>query len=279
MFASTELAQKIEHAETVLIHDWARSIDARRPEAQVEVLDVAGGVACWAGEGAPLNKVAAVGLGDVPGEETFAAVEALYAKHGAAVRFEVPTLADPALVTALSRRGYVVVGFEDVLGQALPTAQSGGSQGSEELLVERDEAEGFPAWLDALVSGFATPDEQGAGNPEEFPRSVLEQVITDMTSAEGFTRYRVLRGGALAGAGTLRVYRDVAHLCGASTLPEHRRRGVQTLLLKTRLRDAAAAGAAVAVMVTQPGSKSQENAIRQGFSHLYTRVVLEHRRT
>ena len=63
-------------------------------------------------------------------------------------------------------------------------------------------------------------------------------------------------------------------LTGAATVPAHRRRGVQTALLSARLADAAAAGCDVAVITTQPGSKSQQNAQRQGFDLLYTRAVL-----
>ncbi len=58
------------------------------------------------------------------------------------------------------------------------------------------------------------------------------------------------------------------------TAPAHRRRGVQTALLSARLADAAAAGCDVAVITTQPGSKSQQNAQRQGFDLLYARAVL-----
>ena len=60
----------------------------------------------------------------------------------------------------------------------------------------------------------------------------------------------------------------------AATVPAHRRRGVQTALLSARLADAAAGGCDVAVIITQPGSKSQQNAQRQGFDLLYTRAVL-----
>ena len=49
---------------------------------------------------------------------------------------------------------------------------------------------------------------------------------------------------------------------------------LQTALLSARLADAAAAGCDVAVITTQPGSKSQQNAQRQGFDLLYTRAVL-----
>jgi hypothetical protein len=49
---------------------------------------------------------------------------------------------------------------------------------------------------------------------------------------------------------------------------------VQTALLLSRLDLARDAGCDVAVVTTQPGSKSQENVQRQGFQLLYTRAVL-----
>jgi hypothetical protein len=45
-------------------------------------------------------------------------------------------------------------------------------------------------------------------------------------------------------------------------------------LLAARLSDAAKAGCDIAVVTTAPGSKSQQNAQRQGFALLYTRAVL-----
>jgi hypothetical protein len=49
---------------------------------------------------------------------------------------------------------------------------------------------------------------------------------------------------------------------------------VQTALLSVRLADAARAGCDLAVVTTQPGSKSQQNVQRRGFHLLYTRAVL-----
>jgi ribosomal protein S18 acetylase RimI-like enzyme len=65
----------------------------------------------------------------------------------------------------------------------------------------------------------------------------------------------------------------IAQMTGAATAPEHRRRGVQNALLAVRLRDAAAAGGELAVVTTQPASKSHQNTQRQGFELLYTRAV------
>ncbi|HEX9188784.1 MAG TPA: GNAT family N-acetyltransferase, partial [Vicinamibacteria bacterium] len=129
-------------------------------------------------------------------------------------------------------------------------------------------------WIDVVVTGFATPDTQGVPSHESYPREQVEDVMADMAAAEGFSRLLARRDGVPAGGASLRLSGGVAHLCGAATLPAHRRRGVQSALLAARLEVAAAAGCDVAVVVTQPGSKSQENVERQGFSLLYARAIL-----
>ena len=77
-----------------------------------------------------------------------------------------------------------------------------------------------------------------------------------------------------AGGADFLITDGVAQLAGAATTPAHRRHGVQTALLAARLEDAKAAGCDIAVIVTQPGSKSQQNAQRRGFHLLYTRATL-----
>ena len=62
--------------------------------------------------------------------------------------------------------------------------------------------------------------------------------------------------------------------CVNATLPRFRRRGVQTALLRARLAAAADARCDVGVVVTQPGSKSQQNVQRQGFGLVYARAIL-----
>jgi ribosomal protein S18 acetylase RimI-like enzyme len=114
-----------------------------------------------------------------------------------------------------------------------------------------------------------------AGVPwlEEFPREIVENAERDAAAA-GLERYAALRDGVLAGGASLRVDEGVAQLAGAGTAPGHRRRGIQRALLSHRLADAAAAGCDVAVITTKPGSRSHQNAQRQGLDLLYTRAVL-----
>ena len=78
----------------------------------------------------------------------------------------------------------------------------------------------------------------------------------------------------MAGFASMRLDDGLAQLCGAATLPAFRRRGIQTAFLHRRLADAAAEGCDLALVTTQPGSKSQQNSEQQGFALLYSRAVL-----
>jgi ribosomal protein S18 acetylase RimI-like enzyme len=124
-----------------------------------------------------------------------------------------------------------------------------------------------------VTTGFAHPDEQGVPAFEEFPREIVERAERDFVAA-GARTYLAVLDGVVAGGASMRMTDGVAQLTGAATAPAHRRRGVQTALLAARLSDAAKAGCDIAVVTTAPGSKSQQNAQRQGFALLYTRAVL-----
>ena len=122
-----------------------------------------------------------------------------------------------------------------------------------------------------MASPIPTP--KGVPSHEEFPREVIASAERDAAAA-GVLPYLALRDGVIAGGASLRMTEGIAQLTGAATAPAHRRRGVQTALLLARLTDAAAAGCDIAVVTTQPGSRSQRNVQRRGFDLLYTRAVL-----
>jgi GNAT superfamily N-acetyltransferase len=207
----------------------------------------------------------------VPDSAALDDIEKAFAACGSPVQVELAQLADPAIGDLLTGRGYRLEAFENVLGRAL-TGESGRVMppGAE---VRPSGAEESAAWLDVVAEGSAHPDTQGVPWHEEFPREVIIGAERDMAAA-GAVRYAALRDGAIAGGATMRMSEGVAQLTGAATAPAHRRRGVHTALLSARLADAAAAGCDVAVIITQPGSKSQQNAQRQGFDLLYARAIL-----
>ena len=271
LFASTALAARIERADALLVSDSTRAAVERRPGAGAFVVEIAGGVATFSGPGSPLNKVAGLGFGGVVDARELEAVEQAYAERGVPVQVELSCLATPEIGALLTRRGYTLVNFENVLGRPLPSQPAAPALG---VSVSECPSADLAGWLDVAITGFASPDVEGVPSHESFPREALEQTMADMAHASGFVRYLARREGEVAGAASMRLFEGVAQLCGAATLPQHRRRGVQGALLAERLRAAGASGCDVAVVTTQPGSKSQENVQKKGFELLYTRAIL-----
>jgi GNAT superfamily N-acetyltransferase len=172
----------------------------------------------------------------------------------------------------LSRRGYVLADFENVLGFDLRRPGPATDGSPDALSITRDEGSPEP-WMDVVIEGFTSPD----GTPqssESFSDAALRQVYADFAASPDYVRYLARMAGALAGGAGMRLSGAIAQFCGAATLPAFRRQGVQSALLRRRLDDARAAGCELAVITTQPGSKSNQNAQRQGFELLYPRAVL-----
>jgi ribosomal protein S18 acetylase RimI-like enzyme len=265
LFASRQLVQRIERAEAASL----RTIVEQTSDTHFAV-SFGSGVALYSGVGSPLNKVVALGF------EPFTAadlveLEQRYFTRNAAVQLELSTLADPALTTLLAAHGYQLTGFENVLGRSLaelPTTPS------PELEVRRARDDELASWVDTLTTGFLQlhGDEQAAAH-DQFERTALEQVFRDMARSPALERWLAFRGGELAGAAGMSLADGITQLFGAATLPAQRRRGVQGALLAARLAAGQRRGSDLAVVTTQPGSQSQQNVERAGFSLLYARAV------
>ena len=271
LFCDTAVAERIERVEAQLIAKSTEAAHRRSTDTAGFVIPIAGGVATFAEGGSPFNKVAGLGFAGVPSAAALDEIERAFSACGAPVQIELAHLADPAIGALLTERGYRLVSFENVLGRALEGEPERVSPPGVEVRPSGDDE--FESWLDVVADGVAHPDTQGVPWHEEFPREVYERAERDLAAA-GVVRYVALRDGVIAGGASFRMAEGVAQLAGAATAPAHRRRGVQTALLSARLADAAAAGCDVAVITTQPASKSQQNAQRRGFDLLYTRAVL-----
>lgn len=285
MFATPALAHRIDLAEARLVHAIVSRVQATRPDVGGFAAPVAGGWALFAGMGNPVNKVIGVGFDAVPEEGAFEDVERAFAARESEVRAEVSTLARAETHEWLSRRGYVLQGFENVLGRALGRDLGHDREGRAAASPAVAVAPGIEvravagaeidAWVAVVTAGFAAPDESGAGGDQPLPTGEdLAVMMDDVFRAGGFTRYLARVGGEVAGGASMRLDGGIALLAGAATLPRFRRRGVQRALLQARLSDAARAGCDLATVVTQPGSTSQANVQRQGFALLYARAVL-----
>jgi GNAT superfamily N-acetyltransferase len=267
------LARRIERVEAALIAEFGRAAMRQLGDDAVSIREMGGGVAVSAGPGWPFSKVAGLGFGPVETSE-LDSVERMYDERQTPVRVELSSLATTGIGATLTGRGYVLEGFENVLGMSLPCDAAS----VDGVVVTRIEDDESASWLDVLGRSFSHPDVyEGASVGEPVDRAALEAIFQQIGGASGFVRYLGRRESQVAGGAGMRMAEGVAQLCGAGTLPEHRRRGVQTALFRYRMADAARAGCDIAVVTTQPGSVSQQNAQRQGFEMLYARAVLVRR--
>lgn len=278
MFASVALTHRIEAAEAALTLHVGRHIAGRHADTLAR--EIAGGAAVHTGQSSPMDKV--IGLGFEPFDDAalsaFVAFEEAVRARDGSIQVELATRADPAISRALAQRGYALVGFEDVLGLDLSSADTPRADARASTTeVAPARVEELETWIDVVATAFAHPDVgDGPESHEDFPRASVERAMRDMLALRDYTCYLARCDGVVAGGASLRTDRvqRVAQFTGAATLPSARRRGVQSALLAARLAAARSAGAELAVITTRPGSKSQENAIRSGFSLLYTRAVL-----
>jgi GNAT superfamily N-acetyltransferase len=270
LFCDVSFAARIERADCQLVAD-AVAVAARRRDDTLAA-PLGGGLVAYAEPGSPLNKIAGLGFAPLRLDELAAAEDRLRVR-GCPVQVELSSLADPVVGQALTRRGYVLMGVEQVLGRPITEADAEVTLPEGVAVAESPPAD-IEGWLYTLTTGFLSPDGQGVPSHETFEQETLTRSMRDFVRTDGMIRLSASVGGQAAGGASMRLTDGIAQLCGAATLPAARRQGVQTALLTARLALAAQAGAELAVITTMPGSRSAHNAQRRGFVPLYVRMML-----
>lgn len=262
-----ELARRIELAEAHAAAEGADVLRELRPASAATVLQIAGGLAVYCGANSPITQAVGLGLNGPVTAEEFATLENFYRTRGESVRVETCPLADPTLIEHFGKNNYRVTEFTNVM--ALPPNDSAIHNSAEippGIAIAKITPAEIDLWTATVSQGFA----------EHFPVTPeLLEVMKMFALGKNVECYLATADGAVAGGATLAIHEGVAGLFGASTLPEFRNRGIQTALLATRIARARERHCDLAVCLAQPGSTSQRNVVRLGFSVLYTRVKFE----
>lgn len=274
MFVDSRLAARIDRAEGRMCASFAEIVGKNHPEERVIALPISGGTGVYAGPGSPMNKLIGLCLNEPLNEKELETIEREWRERNEPVRVEISALAVPDAVLALSKRGYQLHGFENLLGLHIGRPTWGGNTFATGVTVNKVTPAEEKQWLDIVVTAFLHMDGTGSVADEMPPREVLEKIFTDLTSAKGFTRYIAKLDGKPVGGASMRIDERLAQISGAGTLPEARGRGVQKALLQQRLDDARLAGCDLAVVTTAPGTRSQDNVMRRGFELFYTRAIM-----
>ena len=262
------LARRIELAEARAAAGAAAALMRLRPDAGVAVDEIAGGYAVYCGPNSPVTQAVGLGLDGPVSEEEFDHLEEFYRSRKEPARVETCPLADASFIEQFGKRCYRVTEFTNVMARPVSESDTASAPQSSStgVTIERVAAENIDLLTLTVSQGFA----------EHLP--VTQEILGVMrafASADHVECYLARWNGSVAGGGIVIVRDGIAGLFGASTLAGFRNRGVQTALLKTRMARAAESGCDLAVCLAQPGSTSQRNVVRQGFTVLYTRVKFE----
>jgi GNAT superfamily N-acetyltransferase len=226
--------------------------------------DVFGGTAAFAGAGSPLTHAVGLGIGlnlTAPQlDQEYGRLESFFARNLVSPNLEVSTLAEFHLLDLLVTRGFKPFEWNHILwrrlrpGDWLPPSR-----------VDVRQSTDGEQWSCVVAQGF-------------FERTEISEAEMNigrpLFRSGGARAYTAYVDGQPAGCGALFLHEGLALFHCDSTLPAFRGHGVQAALIRRRLIDAVASGAWLATCATAPGSISQRNYERQGFSVLYARLGL-----
>ena len=192
-----------------------------------------------------------------------------YADRGVRPWFElVPTDRADDLLAALATAGAVAIGHHGVVygppssGTTIPQAA-----GVNVTVVDRTDDDAFATFARVRTAAHELP-------PEVAPQATAD--LRGWRTATGATLYLATVDGTPAATAVLTVDPDggLAYLADGATLPAFRGRGLQSLLVRRRLHDAAAAGCDLACSQASVASTSHRNLQREGLTGGFTKLVL-----
>jgi GNAT superfamily N-acetyltransferase len=264
VFIDLDLARRLERIETWVAGEYGRVQLAIDPGSDVSVVSVAGGVACFLGDGSPVNEARGMGMDGPVSIDEIEVMERVFLGRGVRAKVTVCPLADPSLLEGLGARGYRASEFEDVFYRPMDAAERfpGPSEGISVSWVGPDD---WAVHSKTMARGFTAPEE---------PSPAMVDTCGVSAKVEGMVLLLARVDGEPVGAASMLIREGMAMLCGASTLPRYRNRGIQTALLQARLAHALKSGCEIAQFGAHPGSASHRNAERLGFRVAYTKLAL-----
>jgi len=230
-----------------------------RPELGAAWRDFDGTYAIFDGPDSPMTQTFGLGLSAATTPAALAELERFFSERGADVMHEVSPLAGVATFVLLAERGYRPHELGTVLVQPLdgdPEVPPAPGLG-----VRVVEPADHPTWIETSVLGWAA---------DPTFASLMRTMATGAAANRAMVHFMVERDGAPIATGSMGIVGGIARLAGASTIPSGRGLGAQAMLLGARLPEARRSGCDLAMMVAEPGSRSQRNAERRGSRLAYT---------
>jgi len=257
-------ARRLERALAATNRAVADAMSRLDPASGAGAIDVAGGVAIFAGLGSPLTQGLAMGLDGPVTDADLDAMEAHVCPDGnGGKQLEVCPFADPSLPALLAARGYRVHEWQLVWSRAVPAEPM--APPPPELTVRRVLPLEAETYFRVVMAGFL--------ETEDVPEHAIA-LLRPTARADGFESYLALLGDEPIGGAALSHAAGVAFVNGSGVRPSFRRLGAQGALIRARLRRAHELGCDVACSSTLPGTTSRRNMERHGFHVAYPKIVM-----
>jgi GNAT superfamily N-acetyltransferase len=260
-FSDIALSRRLERAEG---EACARFAEARRrlfPDSGSEWMECSGAYAVFDGVASPVTQSFGLGIFEELSADSLGVIERFFLDRGAQVDHEMSPHAGIGALSLLCSRGYRPIEISNVMYRPVerPTEED---HGNIRVRVTRpDEA---PLWADTTARAWAHEHPELLG--------FLRESGAISSARRDGSCFLAEWDGQPAASGALCLHEGVALFAGAATIPEMRRRGLQSALLRERMRYAFDHGCDLAMMVAEAGSDSQRNAERQRFQIAYTRI-------
>lgn len=241
---------------------FAETLADLDPSWGSETFELGGGRVVLCGRGLYVNRALAVGH-DVPlTDAEWERLEQRSAAVGVPAAIEITQATLPAVRAAAWTRGYVLDSEVSALARSTDLSDVPPPEPGFEVVPANRGL--LPTWQETAACGWGHETAQDRRASDVFAR------VAAIVDGERFTLVRHAGSGRPLGCASLTIREGVATLGGMSTLPDARGQGVQTTLIRHRLRIAAASGCDLATSSAAPRGVSERNLLRHGFERTFT---------
>jgi len=253
------LCVHIERSELAFVADFFEVARSRFPHPHQAQLAIAGGTAYFFAPDLPMNKAACLGIDRDVSDADIDALTAFYSERGAPARIVVANFADPTLARRLEARGYRPT--HDQHGLIGELRDMDGAY-DERARPSRD----IRAWALAATEAWTGVD------PSDPDAHLVGEALG---YAAATIPLEIVLDGKIAAVAATGIKDDLGALYFGNTLPWARNRGLQTALIRHRIKLLQDRGARFVRATTAVEGASRRNAERAGLHVAYGRTGWE----
>lgn len=247
-----ELIDAVNHCNYVLT--GTKKFDKK--DWEFEKLD--SGFMVYAGKNSPLSQAIGVGLENEISQDLIEKIEEFYFNKKCNVNIEISSIANNTLEKLFIQNNYKNIETTNLLIKQFDKSQ----------LLDNI-SENIKSLEKSHIEKIAQVTTNGFTNGEE--NQELNELFKIYYQLEGFKVFYFKSENDIVGAGIISISGNNGILCGASTLKEFRRKGVQSELIKARINYAINMGVKNIFVLTEDGSGSEQNFLKKGFKKISSR--------